>query len=164
MRKLLFMGVPIVVLVAFASAAMAGWNGDTYIGTSGPDHAIGNESANTIWLYDGPDWAEGRAGNDQIRGGKGQDVLEGEGGYDTLWACGHSDNCDGSPGADAMKPGADGGQVNAGQFPAKKQFIYCTANGFEEVYFDSADDFQGTKSDCDVKHNVSSAAQAVNVG
>lgn len=156
--------VPVVIVVAFASAAMAGWSGNDYFGNDGPEHPVGNEAANNIWLYGGNDIAEGRAGDDAIRGGKGTDRLEGEAGFDTLWACGQSDNCDGNPGADIMKPGADGGRINAGQYPAKRQFLYCTKNGFEIVYFDSADDFQGTKSDCEDKHNVSSAAQAANVG
>lgn len=163
MAKRAAAGVGLVVLFAagfFAAVALAGWNGNTFIGTDGPEHARGNEAANDMWMYGGNDIAEGRAGDDAIRGGKGTDRLEGESGFDTLWACGQDDNCDGSPGADIMKPGRDGGRVNAGQYPARRQFIYCTSNGFEVVYFDSADDFQGTKSDCEDKHNVSSAAAA----
>lgn len=149
----------VVVLVTATVALATGWSGNTYTGTVNADNATGNDSANIFFMLAGDDFAYGQGGEDQIRGGKGLDVLHGQGGYDTIWACGMSDKCDGSPGEDWMYSERDGAQINAGQYPAKKQHIIC-GNDFEVVYFDSADVFEGTKSLCDAKHNVSNNASA----
>ena len=153
----------IVALVAVSAALASGWTGDNYVGTDGPDSATGNANANSMQMLGGNDLAHGAPGDDQIRGGRGNDTSHGQGGYDTIWACGQADDCGGFPGEDWMYSEDGGGQLNAGQFPAKKQHIIC-ANDFEVVYFDSADVFEGTKSKCNEKHNVSSAAVAAGVG
>ena len=164
-----------IVALTFCGAALAGWDGNVFTGTNAGEAAKGSDNAEVFYMLGGGDLVEAGGGNDVVRLGRGTDNGYEQGGSGTVWACGDSDKCGGHPGNDWLFSGSGGGQLNAGQYPAVRQYLVC-GGGYETVFFDSADWFMvknasGTydkvspsNSGCENRTNVSSKTATAETG
>ena len=104
--------------------------GDTIIGSNGPDSIRGLDGGDNILAQGGNDTVDGGAGGDTISGGGGDDELEGGNGNDSIFGEEGDDQISGGGNNDNLSGGSGDDTLTGGEGGADR-FLFDPSNALE---------------------------------
>jgi Ca2+-binding RTX toxin-like protein len=133
-----------LMVALFGSVAVAA----SLTGTGGRDVIDGTYRGELILGLGGGDTLNGRGGKDTVKGGDGVDEVSGGSGADEAYGNAGDDYLIDAPdtGTDLLYGGRGGDNVQARNFPAVKDVVYC-GSGRDVAYVDKLDVVRG----CEIK-------------